>query len=198
MVAISPGKICHSNVLDRVADLVSTNPSLDFALAQTDISSAWHQYRESAIRHVRHGIAFGRVCYEWRQKYRAQGSRKGNGFERLLEYLRIPKTTAYRWMQQYELRAELRIDQCEVVPVRGSLPTNGGARDHSRKTKLITFRFTLNEEERTRFYKDIRALGGEAIVSSLFVSFIREKATTLVSGEMSLASPSFAPSSRTL
>ena len=79
-----------------------------------EINTAWQQFRQSAITANQNGFEFGCVCRDWRDRYRKQGSRKGEGFEAVLEKLKIPKTSAYRWITRYEEKHGLRTTWHEV------------------------------------------------------------------------------------
>ena len=47
---------------------------------------------------------FGKVCCEWRDKFKAKGFRKeGDGVSPILDELGIPKSSAYYWMFRYEV-----------------------------------------------------------------------------------------------
>ena len=121
---------------------------LDVSAARYALNIAWISYKQSTIRHYREGIDFGRVCYEWRAKYRAQGSHNGKGFDHLLESIGIPKTTAYRWIRHYEMRGGLRAKRNEV---EGSCQNYD---DSVRPGKVTSFRFFLSSERRKQFEDD--------------------------------------------
>ena len=69
----------------------------DLASAEREISSAWNDCEKLE----KYGLEFGRVCYEWQQKLRAQGSRTGGGLRPILDKVGIPKSTAYWWIGRY-------------------------------------------------------------------------------------------------
>lgn len=149
---------------------------IDPATAKRDIGVAWEKYKESTIRHYKDGVEFGRVCYEWRTAYKAQGSRSGKGFNRLLAELAIPKTTAYRWVRRYELKHGLRAKRNEVEGkyhhVRTATEENILAAEGQ-----VCFSFFLDEERRYQFEKDVNALGGYERVAEIFVEFVSWKAS---------------------
>lgn len=65
--------------------------------ARTEIKAAWQKIEK-------YNLEFGRVCCEWRDKFKARGFRKnGDGVVPILEKLNIPASTAYFWMNKYEL-----------------------------------------------------------------------------------------------
>lgn len=67
----------------------------DQALAE--IRAVWQRIEK-------YNLEFGKVCCEWRDKFRARGFRKrGDGVVPILEQLGIPISTAYFWMNKYEI-----------------------------------------------------------------------------------------------
>ena len=65
--------------------------------ALAEIKAAWQKVEK-------YNLEFGRVCCEWRDKFRARGFRKGgDGVVPILEQLGIPASTAYFWMNKYEI-----------------------------------------------------------------------------------------------
>jgi hypothetical protein len=138
---------------------------LDASAAKSAITTAWTAYRRSTIRHYNEGLDFGRVCYEWRTKYRAQGSHAGKGFDRLLGIIGIPKTTAYRWIRRYELRNGLRAKRHEAEG-------NNQDRQKALPYKLVSFRVFVAPDQRRQFADDIEMLGGFQKVAALFVEFV--------------------------
>ena len=144
-------------------------PAIDIPAARHSLTVAWASYRQSTIRHFRQGLDFGRVCYEWRTKYKAQGSRKGKGFDHLLETIGIPKTTAYRWIRRYEMQNGLRAKRNEVGDAHQN--NNGSHLD-----KVTSFRFCLTPERRRQFEDDVNTLGGPESVSQIFLDFVARAA----------------------
>lgn len=65
--------------------------------AQIELRRAWQQYQ--AVE--KHGLNFGRVCYDWRTRFKAQGQ-KGKGLLATLQEVGIPIRTAYYWIHRYE------------------------------------------------------------------------------------------------
>lgn len=71
--------------------------------AEQQIQAAWQTYQSVE----RHGLEFGRVCYEWQQKLAEQGQRvKGRGVSPILDKLGISKSTAYWWISRYRATFE--------------------------------------------------------------------------------------------
>jgi hypothetical protein len=75
--------------------------------AQREIAAAWHACQQGE----KLCIEFGKVCCEWRDNFRVKGFKgnaKGKGFIPILEQCSIPKSTAYWWMEKYEISVGLR------------------------------------------------------------------------------------------
>jgi len=70
----------------------------DLATGKREIKTAWHAYQKTEPL----GLEFGRVCCEWRKKFKAQG-KKGQGLVPILEQAGIPISTAYWWMERYQI-----------------------------------------------------------------------------------------------
>ena len=65
--------------------------------ALAEIKAAWQKIEK-------YNLEFGKVCCEWRDKFKARGFRKeGDGVSPILDLLGIPKSTAYWWMNRYEI-----------------------------------------------------------------------------------------------
>jgi hypothetical protein len=143
---------------------------VDVDAARHSLSVAWNSYRRSTIRHYAEGLEFGRVCYEWRTTYKAQGSRTGKGFDHLLGTIGIPKTTAYRWLRRYELRHGLRATRNEVRRAQHDEVDTYGAK---RPTSI---HFFLDSQRKRQFDEDITILGGPEKVAELFLEFVARSA----------------------
>jgi hypothetical protein len=148
---------------------------VDVPVAKQEIASAWDRYRQSAIKHFKDGIEFGRTCHQWQVRYKAQGSRSGRGFEHLLQELGIPKTTAYRWIKRYEMKYALRADRHEVKEHPGNVDNNGAAVIRSVREK-VSFVFLLTDDERLKLRQDMKILGGEKKVAEMFLQFVTQTA----------------------
>jgi hypothetical protein len=65
--------------------------------ALAEIKAAWQRIEK-------YNLEFGKVCCEWRDKFKAKGFRKeGDGVSPILDELGIPKSSAYYWMNRYEI-----------------------------------------------------------------------------------------------
>ena len=156
MLPVGLVTVPHSQVVDIVA-------------ARHWLSVAWTSYRQSTIQHYLQGLEFGRVCHEWRAQYKAQGSRKGKGFDHLLETMGIPRTTAYRWIRCYEIKNGLCARRDEVGEDHQNF------RDE-RSNKPILFRFSLSAERQKQFEDNIKILGGREKVTEMFLDFLARSA----------------------
>ncbi len=67
------------------------------ALAAAELRTAWAD-------HKRNGLEFGRVCSEWRTKFKAQGTHTDASFSGILKSLDIPRHIADYWADQYEFK----------------------------------------------------------------------------------------------
>src|ERR1039458_3429480 len=83
---------------------MDVNPVEEMLLAEQQLAAAWETYKQAEP----HGIAFGKVLCEWRDRFGAQGSRKGGGLRPILDKVGIPTSTAYFWMDRYEVSAGLK------------------------------------------------------------------------------------------
>lgn len=153
--------------MSSVRAVLSSNKhvALDVSAAKHALNVAWSSYRQSTIQHYKEGLDFGRVCHEWRAKYKAQGSRKGKGFDHLLQTIGIPKTTAYRWIHRYEVKNGLRTKRNEVADIHRNWKNKVADRP-------TLFRFVLSSEQRIQFDDDIHALGGPESVARMFLDFV--------------------------
>lgn len=143
------------------------------SFADREIGNAWAQYRRSTVKHYRDGLEFGKVCCEWQNAFRAQGSRTGQGFERTLERLNIPKTTAYRWIRRYKIKMTLRVETNEVtLHPDNSAPALTLSSTHKKR---FSFHLLLTPAEKERLDKNIELLGGASNVSGLFLDFVSQK-----------------------
>ena len=147
----------------------------DVSAAQDELGAAWLLYRQSTIRHYRAGLDFGRTCYEWREKYKAQGSHKRRGFDHLLENIGIPKTTAYRWIGYFEIKSGLRTKRNEVEDINSERGVDRMPRA-PRLRKRTSFHFLLTAGRRNQFEMDIKILGGRKKVAKIFIDFVSRAA----------------------
>lgn len=148
---------------------------VELLLAGQEIGNAWAQYKQSTVRHYRDGLEFGRVCRGWQTAFRAQGSRTGQGFERVLDHLSIPKTTAYRWIRRHEVKLRLRAERNEVTLPKHNANSTTAALAKAAKKKF-SFHLFLTPTEQTQLKDDIELLGGRAKVTTLFLDCVSQKA----------------------
>ena len=91
----NPSSDNESINVDSFTSSPSTMTMKEQALAE--IKAAWQKIEK-------YNLDFGKVCCEWRDKFRARGFRKrGGGVSPILEELGIPASTAYFWMNKYEM-----------------------------------------------------------------------------------------------
>lgn len=64
-----------------------------------EIKTAWTNCKQAE----KHGLEFGRICYEWQTKFKTVGGvgNKGKGIHAIWQKLSIPPSTAYRWIDAY-------------------------------------------------------------------------------------------------
>lgn len=86
----------HAALVQAVSPRVAAKLAMkEQALAE--IKAAWQAAE-------RYNLNFGKICCQWRDKFRARGFRKkGDGVVPILEQLGIPASTAYFWMNKYEI-----------------------------------------------------------------------------------------------
>jgi hypothetical protein len=176
---------------------VSTHLELvpELSLAKEEINIAWERYKLSTIKRFKDGLEFGRTCHEWQLQHKAQGSRTGKGFEHVLEQLAIPKTTAYRWVRRYAMNEALRAKRNEVKNSNLNLHIKSQSNVDALE-KRTSFGFLLTDEQRQRFERDVKTLGGRQRVGEIFFDFVSQKASekrvadklsSLQSGHMTVA-----------
>ena len=73
----------------------TVSPDTQRLMAQTDIGTAWESHKHN-------GLAFGRQCHEWGEKFKAQGSRHGSTFQEILKGLDIPRHIADYWADKHK------------------------------------------------------------------------------------------------
>ena len=95
------------NLLVRPADPANSEDS-NVAIATKKLQLAWKQYQ----RTERYGLEFGQVCCELRDEFKSHpgASNKGKGFLPILEQNSIPESTAYWWMDRYEVSIGKKAD----------------------------------------------------------------------------------------
>jgi len=71
----------------------------DQTLAEQQIQAAWLAYQSTD----KHGLAFGRVNFDWQQTLKKQGNRRGEpGLYAMWHKVGIPPKTAYYWIDRYK------------------------------------------------------------------------------------------------
>lgn len=86
---------------DEVPAIIEAAPAAieQVSIAKTAALVAWENYR---IKAEPLGLAFGQRLYELRKDISAQG-RDGEGLCAWLDKVKIPRSTAYYWIQRYEI-----------------------------------------------------------------------------------------------
>jgi hypothetical protein len=90
----------------RDGDVMTAEYAQD-AQAKQEIAAAWNEYQQTE----RHGMEFGRVCYQWRETFKSKAGckSKGKGIRPILEEFGIPTSTAYYWIKRHELSVGLKL-----------------------------------------------------------------------------------------
>jgi hypothetical protein len=157
-------------------------PNVVFRLGEKELSQAYQRVRKANKLHRESGLEFGRLCYAWREQHRKQGARNDQdtpndqGFEALLRKLRIPKTSAYRWIGRYEE------EESKNAP-RTTWHEVGTNPQKQRKPKSPPEGNSIRLEgdlppgyKRQQWEDDVKLLGGYKKVGEMFFSFVRETA----------------------
>jgi hypothetical protein len=73
----------------------------DISALEQNLTEAWAAYQKTE----KYGLEFGQACYELRNIHKSNpgASNKGKGFLPILEQNSIPTSTAYWWMERYEI-----------------------------------------------------------------------------------------------
>jgi hypothetical protein len=87
-----------------------------------------------------HGLEFGRLCYDYREKHGAQGSRTGSGLAQILRKLGIKEGKAYYWLAAYEVSIGERVEPEEKPAL-----TRPAGCAHCRST-LVAFKCSENKD----------------------------------------------------
>jgi len=95
------------------------------ALAAVELGTAW-------ANHKKNGLEFGRVCSEWRTKYKAQGTHTDASFSGILKSLDIPRHIADYWADQYEFKTGKHSILCPECTE--TFPSKNQLKKHQRKT----------------------------------------------------------------
>ena len=91
-VAVAPLSSGSSPTLDAVVGATIVQPSRE--CEESAILAVWSEGRK-------HNIEFGRLCYEYGQKYGAQGS-ADNGLAQFLRKSNINEGVAYYWINEFK------------------------------------------------------------------------------------------------
>jgi hypothetical protein len=68
--------------------------------AAAEILPLFLEFQKADRDRQRAGLDLGRSLLNWRERYKAQGSRTGAGFKKMLDRLGVPRATAYRLMKK--------------------------------------------------------------------------------------------------
>lgn len=117
--------VTRERVLDQIGDdaaltVAEQGPDETFA-AEQEIRAAWSAYQTVE----RHGLEFGRVCYEWQQKFKVRGFRgdaKGEGIYAILHKCGIPPRTAYFWITRYKESQGIKHDDSAPSKPKSTKP----------------------------------------------------------------------------
>ncbi|MDR3747103.1 MAG: hypothetical protein P4M04_02940 [Acidobacteriota bacterium] len=76
------------------------------AVTKADVQLAWNEYQTTE----KHGIELGRVLFEYRDSHKSKGGHgsQGSGLVQLLNELGIAHSTAYWWLNRYEVSLGLK------------------------------------------------------------------------------------------
>jgi hypothetical protein len=83
---------------------------------QTTRQQAIQELRQAWQNSERHNLEFGRICYKWRERLSSQGSRSNEGLRPYLDEVGIPASTAYYWIERYEISIGAKVPKV-AVPV---------------------------------------------------------------------------------
>ena len=81
---------------------------------QTTRQQAIQELRQAWQNSERHNLEFGRVCYKWREHLSSQGSRSNEGLRPYLDEVGIPASTAYYWIEKYEISIGTKVPKVAV------------------------------------------------------------------------------------
>jgi uncharacterized C2H2 Zn-finger protein len=113
------------DVVDELNAKGKDTPSLTSqALAAVELGTAW-------ANHKKNGLEFGRVCSEWRTKFKAQGTHTDASFSGILKSLDIPRHIADYWADQYEFRTGKHSIPCPECTE--TFPSKNQLKKHQRK-----------------------------------------------------------------
>src|SRR5208283_3255449 len=96
-------------------------------LAAAELGTAW-------ANHKKNGLEFGRVCSEWRTKFKAQGTHTDASFSGILKSLDIPRHIADYWADQYEFKTGKHSIPCPECTE--TFPSKNQLKKHQHKAHL--------------------------------------------------------------
>jgi len=83
-------------------------------ITKAEVQQAWTEYRITE----KHGVELGRVLWVYRDAHKSKGGfgSEGKGLTQLLEELSIPPSTAYWWINRYEVSVGLKAPKETQLP----------------------------------------------------------------------------------
>jgi uncharacterized C2H2 Zn-finger protein len=99
-------------------------PSSSSQAAAVELRTAW-------VNHKKSGLEFGRVCSEWRTKFKSQGTHTDASFSGILKSLDIPRHIADYWADQYEFKTGKHSIPCPECTE--TFPSKKQLKKHQRK-----------------------------------------------------------------
>lgn len=130
---------------------------------ETQLQEAYRELKQAIHSHLKHGLEFGRMCYQLQQHHRRRG-REGEGFKAMLIKLDIKKRTAYRWIANYkERQPSATWHQVEAKSKHGRAKVTSDGQN-------VQLEFDLPADyPRKQWDDDVKLLGGRQKVRKLFV-----------------------------
>ena len=117
---------------------------------ESEVRQTWCAYKDT--EHA--GIDFGRACYEYRNEHRSAGGAgsKGKGLVQLLDELSCPKSTAYYWIERYEVSIGNKAEGIETIcrACGGIFSSKKKCRKHFGKAHPELLKLTAEQEEKRR------------------------------------------------
>jgi len=99
--------------------------------AVAEIKAAWQKIEK-------YNLEFGKVCCEWRDKFKARGFRKeGDGVSPILDKLGIPKSSAYFWMFRYEVSIGVKTARPEKQKLEAPSPWTRDSEKRANRSEPI-------------------------------------------------------------
>jgi hypothetical protein len=107
--------IASRSIADKSATKRVTKPAANpTTITQAEVQQAWTAYRTTE----KHGVELGRVLFEYRETHKSKGGfgSEGKGLVQLLNELVIPRSTAYWWIDRYEISVGLKAPKETQLP----------------------------------------------------------------------------------